>query len=795
MLNAIWLILATGALFVAALGGQEELKAVVDAIFASAKAAVQLVIGLVGVMVFFLGLMRIAFDAGLRDVIARRLTPITRRLFPEIPPDHPAMGAMIMNMASNVLGMGNAATPFGLKAMSELAKLNNHSGSASNAMVLFLAINASAITILPPLGTIGVRAAANSVDPWAIWMPTLFATACSTAAAVTAYILLGRLRVFRHRPEIPGDPNVQSWELPEEDVARPSEGLSPERPWARQARRGTVALGGLLIAGLIVRHFATAAQTDGFVIALRSTLQSWALPSLLVAVLLYGLDRPLSRRDPGGRRHVSRFRGAGCRNRIPRSLDEPAGRTGGSASDGPDPPALGQRCTRRHERNLRSPRPGFVHRPSDEHADGIDRNHFLRPGGLSGRRRRRRRTARALRLPGGRRDGLLRRGRRLPLFLRLGVVTLMDIVTGTVTDVVKQDHATLEDILRSRLGWTATRIESMPAGMGTRRFHRIFLEGDGPATLVARIEAESTNPATLSTEVPIVPDAPGWLSEPALEPLREFLETAGLPVPRSHLHLPEAGIDLLEDVGDQTLGDLTGSRRDDLYREACGIISRLQRLEAEPSVIPAFGRRLDRRLLETKAWKWLHWTIPLLLERPATAAEVEGTDRLFARIADLALAAPQRLSHRDFKAENLHLAPAPREGLVMIDVQGAFLAPPEYDLVCLLYDLQASLDESFVEAAFESTRTTLPDRPDPEQARLRFDALAIARLCKDISHIAYAGRVRGDTRRWREIPRGLELLGRAARRLTPVIPEIGTLISVIEALTPTVQSTDSGIRG
>ncbi|MEZ4291627.1 MAG: nucleoside recognition domain-containing protein [Myxococcota bacterium] len=127
-------------------------------IFESARAAVQLVIGLVGIMVFFLGLMRIAFDAGFRDVVARGLTPLTRRLFPEIPSDHPALGAIVMNLASNVLGMGNAATPFGLKAMSELARLNAHSGSASNAMVLFLAINSSAITLLPPLGTIGVRA-------------------------------------------------------------------------------------------------------------------------------------------------------------------------------------------------------------------------------------------------------------------------------------------------------------------------------------------------------------------------------------------------------------------------------------------------------------------------------------------------------------------------------------------------------------------------------------------------------------------------------------------------------------
>lgn len=362
-------------------------------------------------------------------------------------------------------------------------------------------------------------------------------------------------------------------------------------------------------------------------------------------------------------------------------------------------------------------------------------------------------------------------------------------------NLIKRDHALLEDLLRSKLGWKALRIESMPAGMGTRRFHRIFLGGDDPATLVARIEDEQAPDATHPTGAPIVPDAPGWRTEPGLEPLRGFLEAAGLPVPRSHLHWPEAGVDLLEDVGDQTLAKVTASHRDELYTEACGILPRLQRLEARPSAIPAFGRSLDRKLLETKAWKWLHWTIPLLLGRPASATEVEGTERLFARIGDLVDAAPRRLSHRDFKAENLHLAPPPRNSLVMIDIQGAFLAPPEYDLVCLLYDLQVELEEAFVVAAFESTREQLPDRPEPAEARLRFDALAIARLCKDISHVVHAGRVRGDSRRWPEIPRGLELLTRAAERLEPSFPEIGTLTSVIQALTPRVQSADSGKRG
>jgi spore maturation protein SpmA/spore maturation protein SpmB len=293
VLNAIWLVLAIGALLVAAATGEDAVSAVVDAIFASARSAVQLVIGLVGVMVFFLGLMRIAFDAGLRDVIARWLTPLTRRLFPEIPSDHPAMGAMIMNMASNVLGMGNAATPFGLKAMSELAKLNHHSGSASNAMVLFLAINSSAITLLPPLGTIAVRAAADSADPWAIWMPTLFATTCSTTVAVLAYFGLGRLPFFAHRPELRGEASGPVWsaaeaDATEENLNRPSE---PETGWRRPMRIGFVWLATLVFLWSVGHSFAIGLAEAGPGGAIRGALQYWTLPALLLAVLLYGFAK------------------------------------------------------------------------------------------------------------------------------------------------------------------------------------------------------------------------------------------------------------------------------------------------------------------------------------------------------------------------------------------------------------------------------------------------------------------------------------------------------------------------
>ena len=291
MLNAIWLVIALAALLFGAWNGL--LPEVMASLFDSAKSAVQLVIGLVGVMVFFLGLMRVVFDAGLRDVVARTLTPITRRLFPEVPSDHPAMGAMIMNIASNMLGMANAATPFGLKAMSELSKLNRGSGSASNAMVLFLAINASAVTIIPPLGTIGVRAAAGSSDPWAIWMPTLFATICSTTTAVTAYFLLYKLPIFRHRPELAGDPSAPTFNDVDTDAGtsgtKASLPLEPE--WRRVVR--WLLVGGIAVCtlGLIGSNAIDSFSSGGAAGAIRDTLRVWALPALLVAALTYGLAK------------------------------------------------------------------------------------------------------------------------------------------------------------------------------------------------------------------------------------------------------------------------------------------------------------------------------------------------------------------------------------------------------------------------------------------------------------------------------------------------------------------------
>jgi spore maturation protein SpmA len=160
------------------------LEATVNGLFDSAKKAVlDVVLPLVGAMSFFLGLMKVMEKAGGLDVVARVVRPIMVPLFPEVPPDHPAMSAMILNIAANMLGLGNAATPFGLRAMAELDKLNPVKGTATNAMCLFLAINTSGVTLLAT-GVVAVRKTLGSVDAEAAIPTTLFATMCSTAFAV-----------------------------------------------------------------------------------------------------------------------------------------------------------------------------------------------------------------------------------------------------------------------------------------------------------------------------------------------------------------------------------------------------------------------------------------------------------------------------------------------------------------------------------------------------------------------------------------------------------------------------------
>ncbi len=172
-------------IFVPGQADQMPMEILSKAMIDSAGAAVELAIGLVGVMALFLGLMKVAEAGGMLTILAKLIRPLMVRLFPDVPADHPAMGAMILNLAANALGLGNAATPFGIRAMQELDRLNPVKGEATNAMALFMAINTSSVTLLPT-GVIALRAAAGSIDPAAILPTTLFATIGSTGIAIIA---------------------------------------------------------------------------------------------------------------------------------------------------------------------------------------------------------------------------------------------------------------------------------------------------------------------------------------------------------------------------------------------------------------------------------------------------------------------------------------------------------------------------------------------------------------------------------------------------------------------------------
>lgn len=196
-MNVVFFAIVSIAYVMAAFTGNME--AVNTSAFAAAKTSVTLVIELIGYMALFLGIMQVAQDAGLLRVVARAIRPVMVRLFPEVPAEHPAMGAMIMNISANMLGLGNAATPLGIKAMKELNTLNTNPGVATNAMVLFLAINTSGLALLPT-GAASIRAQAGSADPMGIMAPTLFATAISTVVGISIAVWLSRRRRFAMPP-------------------------------------------------------------------------------------------------------------------------------------------------------------------------------------------------------------------------------------------------------------------------------------------------------------------------------------------------------------------------------------------------------------------------------------------------------------------------------------------------------------------------------------------------------------------------------------------------------------------
>ena len=183
MLNMLWLILILISVVCAAITGHTEQLAA--SVIESAKTAFSMALGLGGIMAFWLGIMKIAEDSGLIKILAQAIYPLMHKLFPTIPKDHPAWGSILLNISANMLGLANAATPFGLKAMQELNKLNKNPGVATNAMCMFTAINTSSVQLIPSSG-IAFLAAGGASEPYDILITALLATIISSAIGITA---------------------------------------------------------------------------------------------------------------------------------------------------------------------------------------------------------------------------------------------------------------------------------------------------------------------------------------------------------------------------------------------------------------------------------------------------------------------------------------------------------------------------------------------------------------------------------------------------------------------------------
>ena len=190
MLNYIWFGMMMIAVVIGTITG--NIDAVTEAAINMAKTAVEIAIGLIGIMALWLGTMKIAEESGLIRIIARALRPITIRLFPDVPSDHPAIGSIVLNMAANILGLGNAATPLGLKAMEELQELNPNKDTATNAMCTFLAINTSSVQLILPATVVALMGAASNQ----IFLTTIVATGLSTIAAIIAVKTLEKMNRF-----------------------------------------------------------------------------------------------------------------------------------------------------------------------------------------------------------------------------------------------------------------------------------------------------------------------------------------------------------------------------------------------------------------------------------------------------------------------------------------------------------------------------------------------------------------------------------------------------------------------
>lgn len=284
-INIIWLFMIVFSTVVASYTGRMD--EITSSMFDSAKSAVTLAIGLIGVMALWLGVMKVFEEAGAMKIIARAIRPVMKRLFPSVPEDHPAMSSMIMNMAANALGLANAATPLGIKAMQDLNSLNADKKTASNAMCLFLAMNTSSVTILP-LGAINIRAAAGASNPASILITSILATTCSTITAIIAAKLLSRtspdcesLTGSSSKDNSPDEKNEM------EEIERET----TDRRKPHIAGRITMILLVIAFFGAIIRNIYLNGTGDILSTSFFTGLAQWLMPVLLCFLILFGYFR------------------------------------------------------------------------------------------------------------------------------------------------------------------------------------------------------------------------------------------------------------------------------------------------------------------------------------------------------------------------------------------------------------------------------------------------------------------------------------------------------------------------
>ncbi len=316
------------------------------------------------------------------------------------------------------------------------------------------------------------------------------------------------------------------------------------------------------------------------------------------------------------------------------------------------------------------------------------------------------------------------------------------------------------------------------AGLGPRRFYRLELDEGRVSSVIARVN--------LPEEHAFRPEAAA--PEPELEPVRQWMEEGGLPVPRGYGR--EGGIDLLEDLGAQSLCDAVRNadpeRRFELYRAATALVPRIQALPLHAELASS-RRSLDASLIDYKAGQVIEWVLPWSLGRRPRPSEAEAVRDAFRHIAEVCAEAPRRAAHRDLQSTNLILLSRKESGrdrLGMIDLQGAFVAPPEYDLVCLLRDAHVALPETEVAAHLSRTRPELPDAPAETDFDHRFTLLTLSRCGKDLARYRYATVERGDTRYTEASHVAAQTLRKAAQRVRQKEPRLTPLCDLFCELPP-----------